>query len=81
MKTLIQILKIVTAPIWGPLWLQYVILKKCWRFVSLLLLGSIISGCVSNSARLDQSPCAGCDFQPMNTVPVATYRESTDQQG
>ena len=30
-----------------------------------LLMG--VTGCVSNSGKFDLSPCAGCDFQPVNS--------------
>lgn len=61
---LLFLLKIVFAPVWIPFW----ILKKCWRFLSILFFGAVIAGCASNSAQLDMSPCAGCDFQPINNA-------------
>jgi len=70
MKYIVLVLKIVFFPIW----MQYWIFKKCWRLVVTLLALSIISGCASNSAKFDMSPCAGCDFQPVNSVP---YRGET----
>ena len=44
-------------------------LKNGGRLFSKILLCSVISGCASNSAKFDRSPCAGCDFEPVNVVP------------
>jgi len=30
----------------------------------------ILSGCITDSAKLPLSPCAGCDFVPVNGEPV-----------
>lgn len=27
-----------------------------------------VTGCANNSAALDRSPCAGCDFQPIEPM-------------
>ena len=80
MKTLILILKFLTSPIWMPIWFPFFIIKKCWRFIALLLVGSIISGCASNFAKMELSPCAGCDFMPVNVMPVANNSELPAQQ-
>jgi hypothetical protein len=34
----------------------------------ILCLTALLSACVTESAKFDHSPCAGCDFQPLNTV-------------
>ncbi|AIY44196.1 hypothetical protein LT85_p017 (plasmid) [Collimonas arenae] len=65
MKLFFLLLKIVFAPAWIPFW----IIKKSWRFFAILFLGAIIAGCASNSAKLDTSPCAGCDFRPIDNTP------------
>jgi hypothetical protein len=36
-----------------------------------LILLLAVTGCVGNSGKFDQSPCAGCDFQPVNSVQAA----------
>jgi len=69
MKYIWLILKIVLFPLWFPFWIQYWVFKKLWRIVLTLLALAVISGCASNSAKFDMSPCAGCDFQPINMVP------------
>jgi hypothetical protein len=62
MKYVLLVLKIITAPIWIPLWLM----KKGGRLLTVLFLGAILGGCVSMSNGFDKSPCA-CDFKPLNT--------------
>lgn len=64
MKFFLLMLKIVFAPVWVPFWL----FSKCWKVLAILFIGSVIAGCASNSAKLDMSPCAGCDFQPVNNI-------------
>jgi hypothetical protein len=44
------------------------ITKQGWRLLCYLILLTMVSGCAGNSAKLDQSPCAGCDFAPVNTA-------------
>lgn len=64
MNYFLLLLKTVFAPVWIPLWLM----KKCWRLFAVLLLGAVVAGCASNSAKLNMSPCAGCDFHPINNT-------------
>jgi hypothetical protein len=62
MKYIPLVLKVLTAPIWIPFWAM----KKSWRLIVVLIFGSVIAGCASNSANFDKSPCA-CDFKQINT--------------
>ena len=64
MRLLLLLLKIISAPLWIPYWLFF---KACkyWKVFFVLVIGSIIS-CANNSSKLNRSPCAGCDFQPIN---------------
>jgi len=48
-------------------------MKPMGRTVKLMLL-LVVAGCVSNSGQFDLSPCAGCDFQPLNVVQSAGRR-------
>lgn len=59
MKALWLIIKILTVPAWGPLWLFY----RFGKFMLLLVIVSAASGCVTNTGKFDKSPCA-CDFKP-----------------
>ena len=67
MKALWLILKVITLPAWGPLWLTY----KLGKFLLVLVLVSAASGCVTNSGAIDKSPCA-CEFTPF----VIQHKES-----
>lgn len=52
----------------APVWISYLLIKKFWRFITIAILGFALLGCASNSAKLDISPCAGCDFSPVNRI-------------
>ena len=59
MKTIVFICKAVTLPIWLPLWVIF----KLWKVVLLAVVVSAASGCVTNTGKIDKSPCA-CQFTP-----------------
>lgn len=63
MKAILLMLKIITAPVWGPLWL----IAKLWKVIVLAVLVGAASGCVTNTGKLDKSPCA-CQFTPFVTA-------------
>lgn len=59
MKAIWLLLKVITFPAWAPLWVV-------WKFGKVLILAVLVasaSGCVTNSGKIDKSPCA-CDFKP-----------------
>ncbi len=58
----------------APAGIKAVGMAKRLSFVALLLGTGLVAGCASNSARLKLSPCAGCDFEPVNRWPVAECR-------
>jgi len=63
MKTLKTLFLITTVGIWGPFWL----IHRFSTIFAALLFVTLISGCASNSARMDESPCA-CNFTPANEL-------------
>ena len=66
MKFLSLLLKILTFPVWGPVWLSFWLLRKGWRLLLILLFVDAIGGCGGMSNKIEKSPCA-CDFRPLNT--------------
>ncbi|MGY2172124.1 hypothetical protein [Pseudomonas gingeri] len=62
MKALKLILKIVLFPVWLPFW----VLKKFWKLLLIALVIGSASGCVTNTGKIDKSPCA-CTFTPFVT--------------
>jgi len=67
MKALWILFMIITAPAWVPFWLMW----KVGKFLLVLVIVSAASGCVTNSGRIDKSPCA-CEFTPF----VIQHQES-----
>ncbi|CAH0273624.1 hypothetical protein K5E40_27830 [Pseudomonas baetica] len=63
MKAIVFIFKAVTLPIWLPLWVIF----KLWKVVLLAVVVSAASGCVTNTGKIDKSPCA-CQFTPFVTA-------------
>lgn len=69
MKALWLIFKLITFPIWLPFWL----LGKMGKLLLLVLFVSAASGCVTNTGKLDKSPCA-CEFTPF----VIDHKEASN---
>lgn len=67
MKALVLILKIITFPIWAPFW----VIWRLGKFLLVLAVVAAASGCVTNTGKLDKSPCA-CEFTPF----VIDHKES-----
>lgn len=67
MKALIMIFKILTFPIWAPLWIVW----KMGKFLLVLVVVAAAAGCTTNSGKIDTSPCA-CEFTPF----VIDHKES-----
>lgn len=65
MKIFKPLILVITSGIWGPLWA----LNRLSRIIQGLVIATVISGCATNSASLEKSPCA-CDFTPANTPNV-----------
>ena len=59
MKAFAFILKVDLFPDWAPLW----VLKKLWKVLLIAVVVTSASGCVTNTGKLDKSPCA-CTFAP-----------------
>ena len=56
------VLRIVTGPLWGQIWLVW----KVTKFLAPFFLIGFLASCASSSNRFDKSPCA-CTFKPANT--------------
>lgn len=63
MKLLNSLFLIVTIGLWGPLWL----IRRFSKTLIALVFVTVISGCATNSAGMDKSPCA-CNFTPINKM-------------
>lgn len=59
-----KLVKVVTLPLWGPLW---VIKRYIKTFIKLVLITSILNACSHDSSQIDTSPCA-CEFHRIGDV-------------